>query len=101
MRFYIPAFLTASASAAVGPGLNIVKKEVSTVPRSEHVMYSCLFQNNWSGKNHPFMYPSGGRPNGAHWSPVVLAAHSNEYSMCEVGGISTPGVQEVAEVSST
>jgi len=99
MRVTISAILIASASAAAGPGLEITKKEVSMVPETEDVFYTCTFLNNWSGTNHPNMYPSGGRPNGAHWSPVILASHSMDYTMFEVGGMSSPGVKLVAEVS--
>eukprot|EP00548_Thalassiothrix_antarctica_P006805 CAMPEP_0194138202 /NCGR_PEP_ID=MMETSP0152-20130528/8053_1 /TAXON_ID=1049557 /ORGANISM="Thalassiothrix antarctica, Strain L6-D1" /LENGTH=366 /DNA_ID=CAMNT_0038835595 /DNA_START=21 /DNA_END=1117 /DNA_ORIENTATION=- len=67
----------------------------SSVPSTETVSYVCDFQNNWSGVNHPRNYPSN-----AHWSPPVLTAHSDGYSMWREGGMATEGVEIVAETGS-
>merc|ERR1740124_615372 len=64
----------------------------SSVAATETVSYSCDFQNNWTGVNHPVDYPSN-----AHWSPPVLAAHNTGYSMWRTGGMATEGVEIVAE----
>jgi len=71
---------------------------VSTTPSTSSattstVCYSCTFDNNWSGSNHPVNYPSSN----AHWSPPVLAAHSSAYSMWKEGGTATDGIELVAE----
>jgi len=71
---------------------DVTKTSVSSIPSSQSVCYSCSFDNNWSGSNHPINYPSN-----AHWSPHVLAAHSSGYSMWKEGGIATDGIEDVAE----
>lgn len=75
---------------------DVVSKTVSLVASTETVDYTCVFQNNWSGVNHPNLYPGN-----AHWSFPVLAAHSAEYTMWEEGGMSSSGVESVAETGST
>jgi len=78
----------------IAEGANdIVSTTVGTIDSTEDVCYSCSIVNNWSGSNHPVDYPS----DNAHWSPPVLVAHSSEYSLWEEGGISTDGVESVAE----
>jgi len=64
----------------------------SSVAATETVSYSCNFQNNWSGENHPRNYPSF-----AHWSPPVMTTHSDGYTMWREGGMATEGVEIVAE----
>eukprot|EP00549_Striatella_unipunctata_P004125 CAMPEP_0118685436 /NCGR_PEP_ID=MMETSP0800-20121206/7242_1 /TAXON_ID=210618 ORGANISM="Striatella unipunctata, Strain CCMP2910" /NCGR_SAMPLE_ID=MMETSP0800 /ASSEMBLY_ACC=CAM_ASM_000638 /LENGTH=491 /DNA_ID=CAMNT_0006582341 /DNA_START=108 /DNA_END=1583 /DNA_ORIENTATION=+ len=68
----------------------------SSVASTETVNYECQFINNWSAVNHPIMYPSS-----AHWSPPILAAHTNQYTMWEESGMSSDGVQLVAETGGT
>ena len=46
--------------------------------------------------SHPQAYVGS-----ANWSPPVVAAHSSDYVMWELGGIATSGVEIVAEVGST
>lgn len=68
----------------------------STLAVTEEATYSCVFTNMWNSIRHPIQYPS----NTAHWSAPVLAAHSANYSMWEVGGMASPGVEETAETGS-
>lgn len=64
-----------------------------TIPASQPVLVSCEFQNKWTQATHPIDYPDD-----AHWSPIVLASHSNQYNMWSLGGMASRGVEEVAEV---
>lgn len=75
---------------------DVVSKKLSLVASTETVDYTCVFQNNWSAVNHPNFYPGS-----AHWSPPILAAHSAEYTMWEEGGVSSSGVESVAETGGT
>jgi len=68
----------------------------STVPASHSVTYSCKFTNTWSSETHPVNYP-----NNAHWSPPVIAAHGNKYTMWKPGNRASKGVKIVAETGST
>lgn len=52
--------------------------------------------NNWSAVNHPVNYPSN-----AHWSPPIIAAHSEKYNIWKPDTLATKGVEEVAESGST
>jgi len=70
--------------------------ELSTVPASHSVTYSCKFTNMWSSENHPVNYPG----NNAHWSPPVIAAHSKKYTMWKPGKLASEGVGIVAETGS-
>ena len=54
------------------------------------------FEGTWSLASHPQAYVGS-----AHWSPPVVAAHSSDYVMWELGGIATSGVEIVAETGST
>eukprot|EP00958_Prasinococcus_capsulatus_P023887 scaffold3662_cov388-Prasinococcus_capsulatus_cf.AAC.1 len=54
------------------------------------------FDATWSAMSHPQAYVAS-----AHWSPPVVAAHSDAYTMWELGGIATPGMESVAETGST
>jgi len=75
---------------------NFVSQVLSTVPASHSVTYSCTFTNTWSSENHPFNYPG----NDAHWSPPVVAAHGNKYTMWKPGELASNGVKIVAETGS-
>jgi len=71
----------------------IVAAVTGTIPASQSVLVSCEFENKWTPETHPTDYPTD-----AHWSPIILASHSNEYQMWSLGSIASRGVQEVAEV---
>ena len=63
---------------------------------TEIAEYSCTFTNSWSAARHPNLYPNDGS---AHWSPPVVASHNMNFTMWEDGGLASPGVERVAEVS--
>lgn len=66
-----------------------------SIPSSQPVLVSCEFQNEWTAASHPTDYPTSN----AHWSPIVFASHSSGYQMWSYGALASPGVREVAEVS--
>ena len=49
-------------------------------------------------ERHPFRYPEGRNP---HWSSIVVAAHSESYSMWCDDCIASDGVEVLAEAGST
>jgi hypothetical protein len=73
---------------------NVISTEASDVALTVPVEYSCVFRNLWTSARHPVAYPDD-----AHWSPMVLVAHSQAYTMWEEGQLASPGVETVAEVS--
>ncbi|MBV1922538.1 MAG: spondin domain-containing protein [Flavobacteriaceae bacterium] len=60
--------------------------------------YSVAFDSNWSQSSHP--HPSGNIPSNAHWSKLVGATHNDQVTFFEMGGISSPGIENVAELGS-
>lgn len=74
--------------------MDIISTSTSSVATSEDVSYQCVLQDLWTAATHPVQYPSN-----AHWSSPVMVAHSLMYTMWENGGIATPGLEELAEVS--
>lgn len=74
----------------------IFSQALSNLPASSSATYSCRFDNNWSGTNHPAGYPDN-----AHWSPPVIAAHSKDYSLWKPGEMASAGVVEVAQSGMT
>ncbi|CAD7704062.1 unnamed protein product [Ostreobium quekettii] len=66
----------------------------SDVPCSTDVTYEVLNACDWSEDKFPRDYPSSS----AHWSPLCGTAHNENYSMWDVGQISTEGVRIVAEI---
>lgn len=56
------------------------------------VSYRVTFNPVWTRTSHPKDYPPG-----AHWSGLVGGSHSNGYTMWQRGGLSSRGVQVVAE----
>ena len=61
----------------------------------EQVVYSITFTSTWSQNSHP--HPSGNLPDDAHWSKLVGAVHTNDIIFFEMGELSTPGVEDIAE----
>ena len=82
---------------ALGQSFRVVSRATSTIPTSKEVAFTCTFQNNWSGANHPRLYPTAT----AHWSPPVLATHNSGYKMWIPRGLASPGVESVAETGAT
>ncbi|CAB9501502.1 Spondin_N [Seminavis robusta] len=69
-----------------------VLRTPSNFATTSEAEYSCKFTNLWSEARHPNLYPGN-----AHWSPPVLGAHSNGYSMWAPGALASPGIESVAE----
>ena len=58
--------------------------------------YTVTFRTLWSAQSHPKDYPRS-----AHWSPLVGGSHNSNYTMWAPGGMSSRGVQNVAEFGGT
>jgi hypothetical protein len=91
---FLLVLLACRLSGTKAQNYNLISTEASDVALTESVEYSCVFTNLWTSARHPVAYPSG-----AHWSPMVLVAHSQAYTMWEEGQLASPGVETVAEVS--
>lgn len=59
-------------------------------------IYSVTFDSNWSDAAHP--HPTDNFPANAHWSKLVGATHNSSVTFLEMGGIATPGIEDVAEL---
>ena len=90
-----PAFvaLLLSVSFASPP---LVDAAACTAPGSP--TYRIVFESLWSATRHGAvnLYPSR-----AHWSPLVVASHNEDYVMWRVGNVSSAGVKDVAESGDT
>lgn len=60
--------------------------------------YSVTFTSNWTQTAHP--HSSGNLPGNAHWSKLVGATHNDQVVFVEMGGLATPGVEDIAELGS-
>ena len=58
--------------------------------------YKLTFNANWSAITHPTNYPSN-----AHFSPLIGNSHNLEGYIWEDGGISTDGMEQMAETGGT
>ncbi|PQB03937.1 spondin domain-containing protein [Aureitalea marina] len=58
--------------------------------------YTVTFTSNWSQAAHP--HSSGNLPGGAHWSRLVGATHNDGGLFLEMGGLATPGIEDIAEL---
>lgn len=59
--------------------------------------YDFSFYGQWTVETHPKDYPSG---RGNHWSDLIGATHSSEYTMWEDGGYASDGVKQIAQYGS-
>ncbi len=91
---FVLLLLACLLSGVIAQKYNLISTEASDVALAVPVEYSCAFRNLWTSARHPVAYPSG-----AHWSPMVLVAHSQAYTMWEEEQLASPGVETVAEVS--
>ncbi len=57
------------------------------------VTYQVTFQGTWTTAATP-----GGLPGSAHFSPLIGTAHNDQVTFWEVGGMASPGVEDVAEL---
>jgi len=62
---------------------------------ADPVRYDVSFDATWSTATHPAAYPAG-----AHFSPLVGAAHNGGVSFWRLGGSATPGIEQMAELGS-
>ncbi|XP_035663075.1 spondin-1-like [Branchiostoma floridae] len=69
------------------------KKEVANCTACGAGKYRMTFYGLWSQQTHPKDYPKYG----THWSAIIGATHSKDYTIWEYGGYSTEGVKQVAE----
>jgi len=83
-----------AASLPVSDPQQVTSAVTGNIPASQPVLVSCEFENKWTQETHPTDYPRN-----AHWSPIVLASHSDQYNMWSAGALASRGVEEVAEVS--
>ncbi len=60
--------------------------------------YSINYTSIWSESTHP--HPGGNFPPSAHYSKLVGAIHNDAVVFIEMGGIATPGIEDVAELGS-
>jgi hypothetical protein len=58
-----------------------------------NVQYQVTFDAFWTSSSHPKDYPAGS----AHWSGLVGGSHNSQYEMWRPGGLSTRGMEEMAE----
>jgi len=57
------------------------------------VTYRVTFQGTWTTAATP-----GGLPGSAHFSPLIGTLHNDRVTFWEVGGMASPGVEDVAEL---
>ncbi|XP_071791189.1 spondin-1-like [Asterias amurensis] len=56
--------------------------------------YTVSFRGLWSRDTHPKDFPGG---HGDHWSDLIGASHTKDYTIWKYGGYASLGVQRVAE----
>ena len=56
--------------------------------------YDINFTSTWNASDHSTL------PSNAHWSNLVGANHNSDITFLEMGGIATPGIENVAEAGS-
>ena len=77
---------------------------ISLVPSSlsangNNAIYSCTLTNLWSEATHPVLYDSIRAT--AHWSPPILAAHGESFSLWVPNTVASPSIEMVAEMGVT
>jgi len=77
--------------------LSIFLFSVYSYAQSEAI-FSVTFTSNWTQTAHP--HSSGNLPSNAHWSKLVGATHNDQVVFVEMGGLATPGVEDIAELGS-
>src|ERR1041385_6374731 len=58
----------------------------------ETAVYSLSLQGKWSSASHPTDFPTNG-----HFTPLIGLTHDENFSLWELAGLASPGVQSVAE----
>lgn len=62
---------------------------------SNEAVYQITFVSLWEEQAHL------GRPGNAHFSPLVFAAHTTDYALIPIGGLTSPALEDVAELGRT
>jgi hypothetical protein len=65
---------------------------LSAVPATA-ITYVAKFEATWSAATHPGAYPAG-----AHFSALIGGVHNDEVEFWTPGGMSSPGIEQMAEV---
>ena len=65
-------------------------------PTESPVAYRVTFQGTWTTAATP-----GGLPGSAHFSPLIGATHNDRVTFWQVGGMASPGIEDVAELGLT
>lgn len=60
-----------------------------------HAVYDVRFESTWSSSTQPNAFPAG-----AHYSPLIGAVHASGATFWEPGGISSQGMERMAELGS-
>ena len=96
--------LLAAVPLTTGMDLNfnyeVIPEEtmMGTHMANDPASFSVEWRNLWTEERHPFSYPNGRNP---HWSNIVLASHSESYSMWCNDCIATDGIERISEVGGT
>ena len=95
-------FLLSSVPSATGMDFNyeVIPDEtmIGTHRVNDPASFSVEWRNLWTQERHPFGYPDRRNP---HWSNIVLASHSESYSMWCNECIATDGIEDISEVGGT
>lgn len=62
---------------------------------TQTALYEFVFDSTWSAATHPVDFPSG-----AHFSGPIGGTHDGSISFWEIGGLATPGIEDMAETGS-
>jgi len=84
-------------TASVGCGANTPGESDSnneSLSASEAI-YEITFVSLWDDVAHL------GRPRNAHFSPLVISAHNEEYALLPIGGLTNRALEDVAELGRT
>jgi hypothetical protein len=69
----------------------------SATPAMGTAEYTVVLKSAWTPANHPFEYPRAGATSGPHFSGLIGASHSAQYSIFGEGTLPTPGLERLSE----
>ncbi|XP_038071797.1 spondin-1-like [Patiria miniata] len=82
-------------AASVPPQTNTVDEDANIECCACHTAkYTVTMRGLWSQETHPKDFPGG---HGDHWSDLIGASHTKDYTIWKYGGYASLGVQRVAE----
>ncbi|XP_022112108.1 spondin-1-like [Acanthaster planci] len=85
--------------ASVAPQISTGERDSNTECCACHTAkYTVTMRGLWSQETHPKDFPGG---HGDHWSDLIGASHTKDYTIWKQGGYASLGVQRVAEWGST